>query len=139
MVIYDQRTAISATRLSANASLMFSSLSHLFLAAPFHGPFAKFAYICIRSYHIRCFPLPTLPGADHFQNTQSLGEYAQISAALLDGEVESGKEMEPFSRKLSSVHLLSLSVQLSTACTFVWQEVSDVGVIHYAQSVPMCA
>ena len=48
--------------------------------------------------------LSVFPLANHFQNTQSLGEYAWISAAaVLDG----GKEMGPFSRKLSSVHLPS--------------------------------
>ena len=56
MVIYDQRTAISVTRLSANAFLIFSlSLisSHLFL---FIGLLQNLhIYTHIRFYHIRCF------------------------------------------------------------------------------------
>ena len=56
MVIYDQRTAISVTRLSANAFLIFSlSLisSQLFL---FIGLLQNLhIYTHIRFYHIRCF------------------------------------------------------------------------------------
>ena len=100
MVIYDQRTAISVTRLSANAFPTFSCFSHLYNIYKISSiPFLLQNLHTSASTILSVFPL-----ANHFQNTQSLGEYAQISvAAALDG----GKEMGPFSRKLSSVHLPS--------------------------------
>ena len=59
MVIYDQRTTISVTRLSANASLMFSSFSHLFLAVPFHWSSAKLCiYAPAASTILGVFPSP---------------------------------------------------------------------------------
>ena len=100
MVIYDQRTAISVTRLSANAFPTFSCFSHLYNIYKISSvPFLLQNLHTSASTILSVFPL-----ANHFQNTQSLGEYARISAAAaLDG----GKEMGPFSRKLSSVHLPS--------------------------------
>ena len=86
MVIYDQRTAISVTRLSANAFLIFSpSLSSLLL---FIGLLQNLHIYTPASTILGVFP----PGADHFESTQSLGEYAQISAALLP---EEGKVFTP--------------------------------------------
>ena len=109
MVIYDQRTAISATRLSANASLMFSSLSHLFLAAPFLKSLAKLCiYAPAASTILGVFPSPPSWRRPFPKHTKPGRICADICCSA--GEVE--KEMEPFSRKLSSVHLLSLSVRL---------------------------
>ena len=100
MVIYDQRTAISVTRLSANAFPTFSCFSHLYNIYKISSlPFL------LQNLHTSAFTiLSVFPLANHFQNTQSLGEYARISAAAA---LDEGKEMGPFSRKLSSVHLPS--------------------------------
>ena len=83
MVIYDQRTAISVTRLSANAFPTFSCFSHLYNIYKISSvPFLLQNLHTSASTILSVFPL-----ANHFQNTQSLGEYARISAAAaLDGK-----------------------------------------------------